>query len=237
MPTWGVHLSVATNLIKEIEKVKKVTQKEKNEFLFGNILPDVNNGYVIKNVSNIIPHKITHFEDKEFKGTYSDKPGYINFYEKYKEELNNPVILGYYTHLMTDYYFNTITYKQYGIFDEKNNRIGVKLNNGTNLIIGGDEPRRMKANDFKIYSYYLYNNADVQMPKYDENILENVKLVKNIKLEQEDIYKSTKYLAECMNKPEIIFNMAEDKEYKIYTESELKKTEEQCIEFIMKNLE
>ncbi len=33
--------------------------------MFGNVTPDINNGYVIKNVSKIIAHKITHYDGEK----------------------------------------------------------------------------------------------------------------------------------------------------------------------------
>ena len=71
MPSWGVHLGIANKVLKNIDNI------DKNLFMFGNVTPDINNGYVIKNVSKIIAHKITHYDgEKDFKG-------YRRFYIKY----------------------------------------------------------------------------------------------------------------------------------------------------------
>lgn len=237
MPSWGIHLSVANSVLKEIEKNKKLTDEEKNQFLFGNILPDVNTGYVLSGVSNIISHKDTHFELKEFKGVYESNPGYKNFYEKYRNQFENPVLLGYYTHLMADYYFNTNTYSKYTLFNEDNKKIGVKLNDGSCIFTNGDEQRRLKANDFKIFSYYLYENNKVQVPKYDEKIVCLAQDLSDLNLIDNDVKIATNYIENCSQKPEFVYKMIEEQDYKLYTKDELKNTEQKCIDFIVKNLE
>lgn len=52
MPTWGMHLLVAKKLN------KKLKIKDYNLFLIGNIITDINNGYLVQNVSKVIPQKI-----------------------------------------------------------------------------------------------------------------------------------------------------------------------------------
>lgn len=61
MPTWAIHLSIA-------KKLNTKLNLSKDEFLFGNILPDIPNGYYIKDISSITSYNETHFipvdEDK-----------------------------------------------------------------------------------------------------------------------------------------------------------------------------
>lgn len=235
MPSWGIHLAVANKVLDKLNN--KLNEKEKNEFIFANVLPDINNGYVIKDINKNISHKQTHFELKEFMGDYGDKPGYINFYEKYKNDILNPTILGYYTHLMADYYFNTVTYNEYGIYDENNNRIGAKLNNGQNLILTeSDEFRRIKSNDFKIFSFYLYNNENINIPEYSEEIEEKTKKIEDISITKNDIYNTVEYLKQCTEKPQKIIETAINKDYKIYTEDELKRRVDLCVDFVIENI-
>ena len=62
MPSWGIHLGIANKLSQKIENI------DKNLFMFGNVVPDINNGYVVEDISKIIPHKITHYDgEKDFK--------------------------------------------------------------------------------------------------------------------------------------------------------------------------
>lgn len=114
MPTWGMHLLTAKKLN------KKLKINDYNLFLIGNIITDINNGYLVSNVSKVISHKDTHY----YSGKKNEKTGEIMFYdvEKFiqdnKENLKNSLVLGYITHLLTDVYWNDLTYAKHGIRDE-----------------------------------------------------------------------------------------------------------------------
>ena len=73
MPHWKTHIQIS----KELNKYLKYNKEQMQLFEFGSILPDLNNGYLVKDVSKIINHKITHFSETEIKS-------YIDFENKYK---------------------------------------------------------------------------------------------------------------------------------------------------------
>ena len=169
MPSWAIHLEVTTKINKKI----KLTEREKNIFLLGNILPDLLNGHVIKNISHIVPHKEAHMEKPvQIENHIEYRYDIDGVLEKYKEKFNNPLILGYYTHILTDFYWNNLTYGQLGIFDKNKNLIGIKLNNGKEFKGEKEEIRKLKTNDFKLFSKYIYENNLTDVPKYDEQMLE-----------------------------------------------------------------
>lgn len=64
-------------------------------------------------MSNIVSHKYTHYD------TYNQErfSSYKKFYELYKQNLDNKVILGYLIHLMTDNLWNKEFYNKKAIFD------------------------------------------------------------------------------------------------------------------------
>ena len=145
MPSWGIHLEIANRLSKKIQNI------DKNLFIFGNVVPDINNGYFIKNISKTISHKITHYDgEKDFKG-------YRKFYLKYIKNIDNPIILGSLTHLMTDYYYNNITYSKKAIWNN-GKVVGLKLNTGKDIKCDKETVRKMKVNDFRIFANYIYTN-------------------------------------------------------------------------------
>ena len=172
MPSWAIHLGVTTKINEKI----KLTESEKNIFLLGNILPDILNGHVIKNISHIVPHKEAHMEKPVQVGNHIEyRYDLDGFLEKYKGKFSNPLMLGYYTHLLTDFYWNDLAYGQLGIFDENKNLIGIKLNNGKEYKCSKEEIRKIKTNDFKLFSNYIYENKLTKVPKYDEKMLEYAK--------------------------------------------------------------
>ncbi len=107
MPAWGVHLATARNIL------EKVNIKNQNDFIFGNILPDILNGYLIKNVSNIVIHRDAHYDTYQKERFCS----YQIFYEQYNQKLDNKVVLGYLVHLMTDNLWNKEFYNKKVVFD------------------------------------------------------------------------------------------------------------------------
>lgn len=228
MPTWGMHLLTAKKLN------KKLKINDYNLFLLGNIITDINNGYLVTNVSKIIPHKDTHY----YSGKKDEKTGRIMFYdvEKFiqdnKENLHNPLVLGYVTHLLTDVYWNDLTYAEHGIHDENGKTIGLKLNNGQDLIADGEQRRKTKVNDFKIFTNYLYMNKLIDIPQYDEKAYNIAKSIKCVSLEKEDIQKAIHYIEKVKNGiPSLKL------EYKIFDEEEILENIDKCAENILEYLQ
>lgn len=224
MPAWGIHLYTAKKLN---EKLKII---DYNNFLIGNIVTDINNGYVVENISKIINHKETHYyvENENGKFMYYDIEKFI---EENKQNLNNIIVLGYIVHLLTDVYWNNLTYEKHGLYNEKHELIGIKLNNGTDLIIDGDGRRKIKQNDFKIFVNYIYKNNLTDIPVYDESVYEKIKEIKRIELTKEDIKKTIAYL----NKAKKGFDL-EVTDYKIFTQAEMEENVDICVDYIIKYL-
>lgn len=227
MPSWAIHLAVTTKL----ESKTNYNKTNKNIFLLGNILPDILNGHVIKNISHIVPHKQAHFEKEVQIGNHKEwRYDIQGFYETYKKQFDNPLIFGYYTHVLTDFYWNDLTYGQKGIFDDEKNLIGLQLNNGQQLLDTKEELRRTKTNDFKLFSNYIYINKLADIPKYDEKMLEYAKDVTWLDLQKNDIIETINYLegmASLKNKIDI-----EEPDYRVFSEKEMMEHLEKCVNFI-----
>lgn len=95
MPNWKTHLEIAQNI--NIDKKYKT-----NLFYIGNILPDINAGFLIK-TNNKVSREITHLDKEKFKE--------IN-------DITDPVKLGYYVHLSVDKVFNEYFYKIHSFSEE-----------------------------------------------------------------------------------------------------------------------
>lgn len=169
MPNWKTHIEIG----KELNKYLKYQQEDYNLFLFGNILPDINNCYVVTDVLEKIEHNITHF------GKYNT-PSYQEFYNKYKTEINNkePLFLGYLIHLYTDYKWNKNFYEKV-----KHLRENTK---------NRDELRKSKQSDFKLYNnnfiknYIVLNDIDV--------VAEKCKKINEVLIKQDDIQRVILFL-------------------------------------------
>lgn len=186
MPNWMTHLEIAKRAN------KKYNYKGKNLELFfiGNILPDINNGFIVTDVSNIISHNVTHF-------TTNDIYSYKNFKEKYKLNMNNPLIMGYYTHLLTDFTWNNDFYSS--VESDK------KLHN-----LKKEELKKIKQSDFKVYDN-KYMNDSINIHDIS-NVVENSKDIEEISIDNNDIMKVINYINNHKNY---------DEQLKFYCEKEL----------------
>lgn len=230
MPTWGIHLAIA-------KKLSYKLNVEKNIFCISNLITDIPNGYVIKNVTYPAPHSITHFDKSMIidchKATRIDIDG---FYDKYHCKFNNPVMLGYYIHLLTDYYWNNKTYSEHGLFDKDGNRIGIKLNNGNNFICDKETSRIIKTNDFKLFSAYLYKNKIIEKLTFDEKVIDYLADITWMKIDVNDINRTISYINDnCDGKNKILSNDEKDY-YQIFSEENMLKEFDMCIDYILNRL-
>lgn len=215
MPRWGEHLIIANRILDE----SKIAI-DKNLFLFGNILPDVQDGYLIKDISNIIPHTINHFDYENGKSVYQ------NFYNEYKDKINNSVILGYFTHLMTDYLWNK-KFEEKCILDENNNFIGYYNIDKKIIRKNKEESGLDKQRDFRIFESYIFSNYDIEGPVYNDNLAENSNLIEIININKDDVRKVVKYINNSKN------NFINNKGLDIFNEKELENYIDFSVKYIL----
>ena len=100
------------------------------------------------------------------------------FLNTYKNELNNDLILGYYSHLLTDTYFNNVVYTKCWVQDINNNIIGIKFKNNKIKYIDIEDKkkqkRKYKHKDFELYGKYLYQDGLVDIPKDINIVMSNI---------------------------------------------------------------
>ena len=201
MPNWKIHLEIA----KRVNDYINYNVEEKEMFLFGDILPDVNNGYIITNISNKIEKKTTHFQGKEVH-----EKTYVKFYNKYKERVNikNPLFLGYYMHLYVDYNWNADFYNKIGDIRDTYSR---------------EKIREMKQHDFMVYKNKFISNI-IKIENYDK-LLEKLKGIEEVKVDKNDILKIEEFLIS-----EKVFKG----EYEHYTEERLDNLMDNTVEDLVK---
>ncbi len=224
MPSWIVHLATANEII------KKINIEDKNSFLIGNLIPDAER-YVIKDFSVYVPYKVSHHSEIQMiDGNKEELPNLEKFMKKYKDYLYNPMILGYLTHIITDYYWNKTTYLRYTIRDNQGNCIGIRLNNGNEIECDIKERSKIKHKDFNIFKNYIAQKEDYTIPRYQNKLLEDLKLIKEIPFIKEDINKIIKYLNEED------YNKKLDK-YNLFTPKQINNDYKNSIKFVIEFLE
>lgn len=224
MPSWITHLVTA-------KKIKH--QEEENEFIFANIMPDILEGYNVQEVSKIVRDYQTHYPKKqEINGITIPVPDIQKFKEQYREKLQNPIIKGYYCHLLTDYYWNTYTYENYfESYKKEEDLVKIRLNKGEEKILKWDEAVRIKQRDFKNFTKYLKDKEKITIPYYDLKIREYSKDLIEFEYTEADI-KNTIFSIQKMLKNQ----EKEEKEYQLFTKEELVKKLEESVLFIEERL-
>ncbi|MDD6223635.1 MAG: hypothetical protein PUB18_01375 [bacterium] len=218
MPSWKIHSKIANDLYKQLKINKKY-------FMIGNLLPDQDK-YSIPNIDKSVNRTITHFISSEDLKVGINLPDYNRMYEKYKDHFNNPVLLGYLVHLLTDFYWNDYIYNKYFI---KNNEeyIGVKINNGNIVNCEFSVANSMKQSDFRKFNNLLSVRKNHFRFCLNNNFFREIT---ELKLSKKDIYSVGKYLNLSHLKTK------DNTEYKILNEIELNKLLENSKKFILKYL-
>ena len=184
MPGWNIHLEAGNRLAKKLQ----FSGEKRKEFLFGCLLPDINNGYANKVKIKKI-HEETHY-------AYNQKSS-LNFYAENRSKIlaKEPIYLGYLFHLYTDGFFNYDFYRTI-----KRHKLGEGLNH--------DAKSEIKHNDFFIYDTCFYHYLKLKPEDYEilakkanqisvaEITPEDIKEIEDILIEQRfvDEYKNKKYL-------------------------------------------
>lgn len=218
MPNWGEHLLIANKLLKKIKL-------DENLFLFGNILPDVQDGFLVKGISNIQPHKINHYDLNGENYNPNNKKEYEVFYEMYSEKMDNPIIIGYLAHLITDSLWNDIFYN--GKCVKENDKLIGFINKKGELIKGDKaDLRKNKQSDFGIFSSYIYKNHNMKLPEFNLEIAKNANIIENININDEDVKKVVNYIKQTQ-----IDSKDENTETQIFTIEELEKQIDNTVDF------
>lgn len=179
MPSHKIHISVAN----EINKKLKL---DKNKLLLGSILPDLSEG----------EHYISHFKTDINNHSFYNIELFLSKYD-----IENPVLMGYLIHILTDKFYNDYVRKNYYIF--KNNRLcGIKAIGG-NIYGTPFEICSIKQEDFYIYDLFLLQNKTFpkinfisDMPKIDECNYSMDYIKKYLENYNSEIRKSNIYNAE-----------------------------------------
>lgn len=171
------------------------SQQERKEFLFGCLLPDINNGY-INQVKTRKHHYETHYA--------FDKKSSLNFYAENKAAIDKrePISLGYLFHLYADGYFNYNFYRSIKLSEQWSN-------------LSYEEKQDIKHHDFWLYDSKYHHCLGVQTPselKYLSSLANTINAAEIVPEDISDIERIMKYE---------LNSTVPDGPYKFYTEESL----------------
>ena len=78
MPSWNVHTAHVERLFSD-RSPQALGIRDANAFLFGNFVPDIYVGYMVREVTHTIDYRDTHFVDP----SYVPEPRYWEFWERF----------------------------------------------------------------------------------------------------------------------------------------------------------
>ncbi len=231
MPSWSIHLAIA-------KRVNRKLNLDKDLFYYGNLIPDVD-----RKITPIRRSEAHYYHHLTFPTCPKERMIDIDhFLTDYKEYLSNPLILGYYCHLLVDNFYNNEVYSNKWVQDEDHNIIGIRFKNGKILNIDVEDKKRQKKkykqSDFELYGKYLFRDKKVELPKNRAIVKSNIQYLKNHFLNDELVDHRFDYLNNefgAFNKiklNELIFKH----HYKLFSKEELDKIFEDCTNMVLEKL-
>jgi len=179
-----IHLAVANEL-------NKVLNREYKPYMIGSIAPDI-----WKQVGE--PSKVkSHFKDYED----AEVPNLDRFLDKYRDKLDDDFVLGYYIHLLTDYYW--FKYFIPSIYNEEKSIM--KRLDGTKIYLTDDEAGELIYNDYTNLNVQVIDEYNLRLDLFYEELPEINHIIDEIPMDKLDV------LMEKMGL--IIENSTYDKEY------------------------
>lgn len=225
MPEWITHLSVAKKVAEKIEI------EDKNSFYIGNLIPDAER-HVVKDFSIFVPYEISHFSYiKSINGKNVVLPHIEKFLNSYKNKMKNPMVLGYFVHLLTDYYWNSITNARFLVETAGESDVILRLNDGTKMECNKQEKSAVKHADFRIFKNQILKSGDYEIPKYEDKLLEDLKDIEEVPFTEEDIKKIINYVEK-----EHYVSEEELGEYRLFTKEQIMEDYEDCINYIIEEV-
>ena len=203
MASWLIHLRIADELL----KILNIENEEK--FVVGNIAPDC--GEPLPDGGYDPPTRVTHWGGENHKKNID----YIGFYEQYLKDKKDDFYLGYFSHLVTDYYWS--------------HRVAIPLKKRLGIDSFSKNPeitKKVKANWSELEERYLISHG---RPKALD-ILKGVDKFPNVYFDfygKDTIENKAKLIASCYDEP---CHITDDLSY--MSEGEL----EEFIEFAVKTI-
>lgn len=212
MPSHKIHMAIA-------KKVNNVLKLDLDSVMLGSIMPDVCIG---RN------HTVSHYQNGKLGVDGTANP-YL-FIKKHKKDLNNPVMMGYLIHILTDKFYNTYAFTKWFIYDKDGNDAGLHFKHKDKLL-PSEKVKYYKQREFGLYDKWLLNHGyvpkfsdykcvdnvvDLKVAKYDKNSLKDY-----IKEANNDIYKLN------------VFSKLRLYNFKLTSKKELDRQFYLCIDYIL----
>lgn len=197
-----IHIAVAN-------EINKVLKKDKKSILIGSIAPDI--------AKHIGKTKV----ESHFLEVNDDIPNLDRFLLKYKNNLNDDFVLGYYIHLYTDY-----LWFKYFMPDFCENGVIYKLD-GTKEEVSNEKKTDYFYNDYTNLNISLIDEYEMDLSIFYEEIPIFNNIIKEIPMDKLDI---------IVNQAGIIIKNSKERKSYIFDMNIIKKFISMSVEYILSNL-
>ncbi len=161
-----IHLAVA-------KEINKVIKRDQNKLLFGSVAPDISK---LVGETKLYSHFLDSIDN--------DIPNIEKFLAKYKNNLNDDFVLGYFIHLYTDYFWFKFFIPE--ILDSKNNVI--KKLNGDSVSLSSEMVIMYIYNDYTNLNIKLIKQYDIDLEfLYKEDNKKIKKIIREIPYDKLEI--------------------------------------------------
>ena len=197
-----IHIAVAN-------EINKVIRRNSKNLLIGSIAPDIAKHIGMSKVKS-------HFEDEN-----NDLPNMDKFLFKYKNNLNDDFVLGYYIHLYTDYlwfkYFEPEFYK---------NGVIYKLD-GSIKEVPFEKKRDYFYNDYTNLNVKLIDEYNLDLSIFYEDVPKFKNIIKEIPMDKIDI---------IINQAGIIIENSKESKSYVFDMNIINRFIKKSVEYILSNL-
>lgn len=226
MPSWSIHLKIG----KELNKKLKI---DENKFMFGSLIPDTDSDWKLGRFN------AHYYGNLKFpKCPFENMIDLNSFLLDYKDKMRDPMIIGYYCHLLTDNYYNEYIYYNKWIQDKDNNIIGIRKIDNEIIDVSNDYKLtgKYKHRDLELYGKRLFKDENIFIPNNVDNIINSLPLLKDEFITKENVIKRIHYLNNEFFDFNEITKDEYNKKYELFTKEELDNLLNDCIEYVLKEL-
>ena len=217
MPSWSIHLNIA-------KKLNKKLKIDMDLFYFGSLVPDVDKDW------NIDRHFTHYYGTKVMKNfPKSFESDLDKFVEHYNTRLDNPILLGYFFHLLTDDFYNKYIFRNKLVMDKDGNFIGYKKYDKSIVYFESyKEFTKIKHDELEDYGRLIFDINDVRnINNIDKILLYSQALA--FDLNEENIKSRVEYL----NNEFVDFNNYENISFELFSKEELDKLLDDCVKYLV----
>lgn len=185
-------------------------------------------GCLMTNWTNVEYH-ISHFKDeKEGIEGLSNPDKYIN---KYQDKLEDPIVLGYLIHLLTDRFWNKYMLNNVYLYNNENEVVGVKTQRKKEVNLPQESIHELKKKTYNKYDNYLIGKNLVDSIKEKVLILP---ILDEIKITQEELDQRIDEYNKSVKeqKKKISFLSFNNNKYSLINQKEFEDNLERCAGYV-----